>query len=111
MSPSRVSVFLVAAAVAPLASALSVGGAAGPHVAARAAAPALRTAPPTLVAEGVAKGTAADPDCAVDDVDCSIEDLLERNRQYRKAPFKKVLAANRAEIAVRIERAARELNM
>ena len=109
MSPSRVSVFLVAAAVAPLATALSVGGAAGPHVAARAAAPAVR--PVSMVAEGVAKGTAADTDCAVDDVDCSIEDLLERNRQYRQAPFKKLMAANRAEIAVRIERAARELNM
>ena len=59
----------------------------------------------------MAKGTAADTDCAVDDVDCSIEDLLERNRQYRQAPFKKLMAANRAEIAVRIERAARELNM
>ena len=109
MSPSRVSVFLVAAAVAPLATALSVGGVAGPHVAARAAAPAVR--PVSMVAEGVAKGTAADTDCAVDDVDCSIEDLLERNRQYRQAPFKKLMAANRAEIAVRIERAARELNM
>ena len=72
-------------------------------------APAVR--PVSMVAEGVAKGTAADTDCAVDDVDCSIEDLLERNRQYRQAPFKKLMAATRAEIAVRIERAARELNM
>ena len=46
-----------------------------------------------MVAENV---KAADKECEVTDIDCDVEDLLERNRRYSQPPFKKLMAANRA---------------
>merc|ERR1719393_546093 len=53
-----------------------------------------------------AKAAGGDP-CT----DCSVMDLLRGPKERLAPPFKKVMAANRAEIAVRIMRAATELNM
>merc|ERR1719310_1979231 len=53
-----------------------------------------------------AKAAGGDP-CT----DCSVMDLLRGPKERLAPPFKKVMAANRAEIAVRIMRACTELNM
>ena len=46
-----------------------------------------------------------------EDTGCEASDMDLKNCGKRMAPFNKVMAANRAEIAVRIMRAATELNM
>merc|ERR1719203_8665 len=50
-------------------------------------------------------------DCEQTSIDCDVTDMSLSGPVSRKPPFKKVMAANRAEIAVRIMRASTELNM
>ena len=44
-------------------------------------------------------------------VDCDVNDMTAETAQKPPTPFKRIMAANRAEIAVRIMRAATELNL
>ena len=55
--------------------------------------------------------TAVDADAEPCDISSDVSDMSCGPMGGTKAPFKKVMAANRAEIAVRIMRAATELNM
>jgi len=65
-----------------------------------------RTAPRTASAVSMAEATQQEDPC----VNCDVTDLSQGDPLNRVAPFKKIMAANRAEIAVRIMRAATELN-
>ena len=66
---------------------------------------AVRSASGLSMAE--ASGVMVEDPC----VDCDVTDLMQGGALARTPPFKKIMAANRAEIAVRISRAATELNV
>lgn len=85
------------------ADALSIAASARPTA---AHAHAAGTMPAVASRAGVPKLEVADPECGVVSVTDGCVGPLGR-----KAPFSKVMAANRAEIAVRIARACTELNM
>jgi hypothetical protein len=75
------------------------------HLASRVRAPDLTT---RRAVSRVAMATPiADEAC----VDCDVIDMTVENRHVSPSPFTKLMAANRAEIAVRIMRAATELNL
>jgi len=69
-----------------------------------------RVVSPTAIAS-FDKTTSADEAEEDPCINCDVEDLLLSTPVTRSPPFNKVMAANRAEIAVRIMRAATELNM
>ena len=91
---------------APLAAALSLPSQMHRATMRSAPAPAASFSPIQMVVDAT-----VDADAEPCDISSDVSDLKCGPQVNTKAPFKKVMAANRAEIAVRIMRAATELNM